>query len=182
MRTNRHDNSQSEPPAVTIRAATLDDAAALVDIYNREIPSLITFDMIPRTLATKRMWLADHGGAHPALVAESSAGVVGFASLAPYRDRPAYATTVENSIYVAQAARGLGVGRQLLSELLQSAASHGFHCVVARIVADNEPSLRLHASLGFRFVGRELEVGRKHGRWLDVISMQRLLRDDSLQP
>jgi L-amino acid N-acyltransferase YncA len=101
--------------------------------------------------------------------------VVGFASLSPYRTRPAYSTTVEDSVYVRADQRGTGVGRFLLDELLEVATRHGFHSIIARIVGGNEPSIALHRSAGFELVGTEREVGRKFRRWLDVVVMQLLL-------
>lgn len=102
-------------------------------------------------------------------------GVVGFASVSPYRSRPAYSTTVEDSVYVRPDCRGRGVGRLLLSDLVELTAAHGFHSVMARIVGGHAASIALHQSCGFQLVGVEREVGRKFGRWLDVVVMQRLL-------
>jgi L-amino acid N-acyltransferase YncA len=101
--------------------------------------------------------------------------VLGFGALSPYRDRPAYATTVEDSVYVRHDARGRGVGRAILHELVRLATAHGFHTVMARVVGSHEVSIALHRTCGFELVGIEREVGRKFGRWLDVAVMQRLL-------
>ncbi len=101
--------------------------------------------------------------------------MIGFASLSPYRDRPAYSTTVEDSVYIRGDQRGTGVGRLLLDELVKLATLHGFHTVLARIVGGHEASIALHRSVGFEVVGTEREVGRKLGRWLDVVVMQRML-------
>jgi phosphinothricin acetyltransferase len=163
--------------SVPTRLAVPDDAAAIRDIYNREISgSTVTFDLVPRTLETQRAWIATHSGAHPAVVALDGTGaVVGFGSLSPYRDRPAYATSVEDSVYVRHDARGHGVGRALLVELVRLATAHGFHTVLARVVGSHEVSIALHRTCGFELVGIEREVGRKFGRWLDVALMQRLL-------
>jgi len=144
-------------------------------IYNEEVRGTTTFDMVPRSLRDQLGWLAEHGGAHPSVVAQELGAVVGFGSLAPYRSRPAYNTTVEDSVYVHTEQRGRGVGRALLAELVRLATLHGFHCVIGRIVGDNEASVALHRSCGFTLVGVEREVGRKLGRWLDVAVMQRLL-------
>ncbi len=153
------------------------DADATRDIYNREVAeSTVTFDMVERSLDEQRAWIAEHTGAHAAVVATAEvATLVGFGSLSPYRPRPAYAPTVEDSVYVDAAHRGAGVGRLLLSELVRLASTSGFHAVMARITAPQEPSLALHRSCGFELVGIEREVGRKFGRWLDVALMQRLL-------
>jgi phosphinothricin acetyltransferase len=101
--------------------------------------------------------------------------VRGFGSLSPYRSRPAYRTTVEDSVYVDDDVRGQGVGRGLLTELVALAGTHGFHTVMARIVRGHEASIRLHETCGFGHVGVEREVGRKFGRWLDVVLMQLLI-------
>ncbi len=101
--------------------------------------------------------------------------VAGFAALSSYRDRAAYATTVEDSVYVDPSHQGRGVGRDLLTALVDTARAHGFHAVMARIVADHEASIALHAACGFHVVGHEREVGRKFGRWLDVTLMELLL-------
>lgn len=161
-----------------VRLAGLDDAEAVRTIYNREVTgSTVTFDLVPRSLDDQRAWLAAHAGAHPAVVAVLDDQVVGFGSLSPYRDRPAYATTVEDSVYVDPSARGRGVGRLLLDELVRLAGLHGFHSVMARIVGDHGASIALHRACGFELVGVEREVGRKFGRWLDVVLMQNLLAE-----
>jgi L-amino acid N-acyltransferase YncA len=163
------------------------DAEALAAIYNVEVdePS-VTFDLVARSLDAQLDWIDQHRGAHPALVAvcdDPSLGAVGangetvagFASLSSFRDRPAYATTVEDSVYVHRLARGQGVGRLLLEQLVLAARDAGFHAVVARVVGRNETSIHLHESCGFELVGVEREVGRKQGRWLDVVELQLLL-------
>ena len=100
--------------------------------------------------------------------------VVGFASLSPYKERAAYRTTVEDSVYVRRDHHGKGIGKALLGEMLDVARRHGFHSVMARIEATREPSVALHRSCGFELVGIEREVGRKFNRWLDIALMQRL--------
>lgn len=159
------------------RLATTDDAEAIRAIYNAEVVgSTVTFDMVARTRDDQLAWLADHRGPHPAIVATDGADVVaGFASVSPYRSRPAYSTSVEDSVYVRPDYRGRGVGKLLLSDLLVLVQSHGFHAVMARIVGGHQASIALHTSCGFELVGVEREVGRKFNRWLDVVLMQRLL-------
>jgi phosphinothricin acetyltransferase len=160
-----------------VRLATIDDAEAIRTIYNREVTgSTVTFDLVPRTLDDQRAWLASHAGAHPAVVVEAEDGsVAGFGSLSSYRSRPAYSTTVEDSVYVHHDHRGQGVGKLLLAELVRLAEVHGFHAVMARIVGGHEASIALHTGCGFTLVGIEREVGRKFGKWLDVALMQRLV-------
>lgn len=156
--------------------ARLEDAEGIRAIYNVEVTtSTSTFDLTPRTLAEQEAWIREHSGAYPAIVAVEAGEVIGFAALSPFRDRPAYATTVEDSVYVRADRQGRGVGKALLTELLRLAAAHGFHAVIARIGGHNEASIALHRSCGFSIVGVEREVGRKFGRWLDVVEMQRLV-------
>ena len=160
-----------------VRLAELHDAEAIRAIYNLEVAqSTVTFDLVPRSLEAQREWIVDHDGAHPAIVAVADSGeVVGFGSLGPHRPRPAYATSVENSVYVRRDQQRRGVGRALLNELLRLGTAHGFHAVFARIVDGHRASIALHEACGFFTVGVEREVGRKFGRWLDVVVMERLL-------
>ena len=176
---------RSAMPDATIRLATTDDAEPIMAIYNREVTSsTATFDLVPRSLAEQRAWLAARSGAFSAIVAilASDAGddvggglVVGFASLSPYKERAAYRTTVEDSVYVHRDHTGRGIGRLLLGGLVGIARDSGFHSVIARIEAGGAASLALHTSCGFDLVGVERQVGRKFGRWLDVAVMQIVL-------
>ena len=162
--------------AVEIRLAERRDAAGIRAIYNYYVSeSTALFDMVPRSLDEQVQWIDEHSGGHPALVAQRAGEIVGFGSLSPFRARPAYATTVEDSVYLLEDQRGRGIGRRLLEELIRLAAAHGFHSVIARITGENEASIGLHAACGFELVGTEREVGRKFGRWLDVVEMQRML-------
>jgi phosphinothricin acetyltransferase len=162
---------------VTTRLAVRRDAEAIREIYNREVTgSTVTFDLVPRSIDEQIEWLDQHSGGHPAIVAVDDDGtVVGFGSLSPWRPRPAYSPTVEDSVYVHEARRGEGIGRMLLDELVRLAEAHGFHSIIARIVGGHEASIVLHARCGFEAAGIEREVGRKFGKWLDVVLMQRLL-------
>jgi phosphinothricin acetyltransferase len=163
---------------VALRLARTSDAAAIRAIYNLEVTGgVATFDLVPRTLADQQAWLTEHAGAHPAVVAmdRGSEAVLGFGSLSEYRPRPAYVTSVEDSLYVHPDHQGRGIGGFLLAELLALATIHGFHAVLARIARGNDASVKLHRSHGFDHVGVEREIGRKFGRWLDVVVMQRLL-------
>lgn len=161
-----------------VRRATLADAEPIRRIYNAEVlGSTATFDLVPRSLESQRAWLAEHSGPYPAVVAEREGAVAGFGSLSPYRSRPGYATTVEDSVYVERDHRGRGIGKLLLAELVRLGAAHGFHAIVGRIAGGQEASVALHRACGFERVGVEREVGRKFGLWLDVVLMERLLVD-----
>lgn len=163
---------------VVIRPATQADAAAIAEIYNREVAeTTATFDLVPRTLDAQQDWLAARSGAFAAIVGVDpvTRQVVTFASLSPFKERAAYRTTVEDSIYVHRDFGGRGIGKLMLEHLLDVARQSGFHAVIARIEASSAASRALHAACGFDLVGIEREVGRKFHRWLDVAVMQRLL-------
>jgi L-amino acid N-acyltransferase len=161
---------------VDIRLVETGDAGAIRAIYNREVlESTVTFDLVPRTHSDQLAWIDAHSGGHPALVAVDGGEIVGFASVSPYRSRPAYATTVEDSVYVRHDQQGRGVGGALLEALLERTREYGFHSMIARIVGGHAASIALHKRCGFDEIGVEREVGRKFGQWLDVVLMQRLL-------
>ena len=163
-------------PGIRIRLARSADAEAIRRIYNHEVERTThTFDLVSRSSVDQVAWLRNRDGALGVLVAEVGAAVVGFASLSEYRSRPAYRTTVESSVYVDESARGTGVGRRLLDELVDLATARGFHTMIARIVGGNDASVGLHRGAGFTTVGVEREVGRKFGVWLDVRVMQRMI-------
>ena len=170
-------------PTVTIRVATRGDAEAMRTIYNHEVENYTTtLDMVPRSLADQQAWISARSGAFAAIVAvvdDPVAGaddvVVGFASLSPFKDRPAYSPTVENSIYVARSHAGLGIGRKLMDRLIADARDSGFHSIIARVETSGEASIALHRACGFELVGIEKQVGRKFRRWLDVATLQLML-------
>ena len=158
------------------RLAAPRDAEAIRAIYNLEVlESTVTFDLVPRSLPAQQDWIREHLGGHPAIVAVEDGRVLGFASLSPFRARAAYAPTVEDSVYLDRDARGRGVGSLLLREIVALGTDHGFHSVMARIVGGHDASITLHRKCGFEEIGCEREVGRKFGKWLDVVLMQRML-------
>ncbi len=162
--------------SVQIRPATLNDAPAIAQIYNSEIAgSTTTLDMVERTLDDQVAWISEHGGIYPAVVCELDGVVVGFGALSPFRNRPGYSGTVEDSVYVAAGTRRGGVGLAILNELIRLASSHGFHSILALIGGGGEPSIRLHLKAGFRQVGVLEQIGRKHGKWVDVTVMELLV-------
>jgi len=166
-----------------LRPATVDDAEAIRAIYNHEVQyGAATMDLRPRSLAEQRSWILDREGAFGAIVGEIDGKVVGFGSLSPYRDRPAYSATVEDSVYVSAEARGLGLGRALLNELIDIATRRGFHTILAHIASDQEASIALHESCGFARVGVQRQVGRKFNRWVDVVLMQHMIEPEPHPP
>jgi phosphinothricin acetyltransferase len=174
-------SQRTGPARIGIRIATAEDAEAIRIIYNHAVEhTTATFDLVPRSVEDQRSWLASRSGAFSVLVASAATEpdlVVGFASVSPYKERAAYRTTVEDSIYVRQDRQGQGIGRALLTALLDAAQASGFHAVMARIEAASVASRALHEACGFRLVGVEREVGRKFNRWLDVALLQCLLHE-----
>jgi phosphinothricin acetyltransferase len=162
---------------VTIRLATIGDAEPIMAIYNHEVlTSTATFDLVPRSLDEQAAWIGERTGAFGAIVAADESGaVLGFGALSPYKERAAYRTSVEDSVYVERNCQGRGVGRLIVTELVSIAQLSGFHTVFARIEAGGAASRGLHAACGFELVGIEREVGRKFHRWLDVAIMQRMV-------
>jgi L-amino acid N-acyltransferase YncA len=168
--------AHSTPSTVSVRPATLDDAAAVRAIYNVEVENhLSTFDLVPRTLEEQRTWISARSGAFSAVVAVLDGEVVGFASLSPYKERAAYRTTVEDSVYVSREHPRRGIGRALMDHVVGIARDSGFHAVMARIEASGTASRALHEACGFELIGVEREVGRKFNRWLDVAVYQLML-------
>ena len=163
---------------VSIRRATPADAPAIAAIYNHEVENeTSTFDLVPRSAQDQLDWQNAREGAFGVFVAELGGEVVGFGALSPYKERAAYRTTVEDSVYVRRDMGRRGIGRVILAHLLDTAADGGFHAVMARITTLSVGSIGLHEALGFREVGVEREVGRKFGKWLDVCLMQVLLHE-----
>lgn len=124
-------------------------------------------------------------GGYPYLVAERDDALVGYAYASAYRPRPAYRSTVENSIYIAPAAQGMGAGAALLEALMHACAGRGFRQMIAVIgdgTGGSVGSRRLHERAGFRLIGVAEKVGFKHGRWLDQMLMQKELGDGSGTP
>ena len=157
-----------------IRRALPADLPAVAEIYGREArDGHATFDLEPRTMDSWREKLAAEAGHF--LVAEHEGEVIGYASSAPFRPKPAYCHTRETGVYVAPDHQGLGTGRALYGDLLARLADDGVHLVVAAVALPNSASLALHRSCGFEEVGTMREVGRKHDRWIDVTWLQRVL-------
>lgn len=162
--------------AITLRAATESDLAAINDIYNHYVHhSTCTYQEEPEPHASRRQWFSHHGHQHPVIVAEAGGQVVGWGSLSAYHPRSAYRRTVENSVYVHHHHHRRGVGSLLLSELIDRARRLGHHTVIAGIDAEQTASVALHAKFHFTKVGHLKQVGFKFGRWLDVIYMQLML-------
>lgn len=162
--------------ALQIRLARVDDAPALLDIYNHFVlHSTCTYQETPDTLTERRDWIAGRGPLHPAIVALLDGRIVGFGALNVFRGRSAYRRSCENPVYVAHDRQRLGIGGALLADLLARAEALGYHTVIAGVDAGQAGSVALHRKHGFVEIGRMREVGFKFGRYLDVLFMQRML-------
>lgn len=159
-----------------IRLAHAEDNARIAAIWNLEaIGTSATTHTEPRTPEAQAAWLAAHTEDYPVVVAVESDEVVAFGSLSPYRPKPAYRWTVEDSVYVQDGYRGKGFGCEILAELVARARERGHHSVIARVTSENAPSLRLHRGHGFQRAGYERQAAFKLDRWLDVVTLQLLL-------
>ncbi|MET8144007.1 N-acetyltransferase family protein [Sphaerisporangium sp. NPDC005288] len=162
----------------TIRAATLGDLPAVAAIYTHYVlGGVATFEETPPGLEDWRRRLDDLAGrALPFLVAELDGTVAGYAYAGPFRPKPAYRHTVEDSIYLAPGHTGRGLGRALMGPLLSGCTRAGARQMVAVIADTGDPgSIALHEAFGFTRAGLLKEVGHKHGRWIDTVLMQRAL-------
>ena len=162
--------------SLVIRPALLGDAPALASLYNHYVEtSTCTFQLDAETVDERIAWIQQHTGPHPASVAILDGTIAGFASLSPFHGRCAYRATAESSVYVREDLHRKGIGRALMTELIEEARTLGHHTLIATIEASQEGSIALHSAFGFAVVGHLTEVGFKHGRWLDVVYLQLLL-------
>lgn len=162
-----------------IREAKSGDLQELTEIYNYEVLNgVATLDYEPKSLADRKLWMEAHNTEnHPLYVAEADGKVAGYASLSSYREKEAYKTTVELSVYIGERYRRMGVATALMEHILQEAKRRDdIYTVVSVITAGNEASRRLHEKFGFVFCGTIKEVGMKHGRLLDIENYQLLTR------
>ncbi|MEO5764301.1 MAG: N-acetyltransferase family protein [Casimicrobiaceae bacterium] len=172
--------------SIVVRAAAADDLPAIAAIYAQHVAlGTASFELEPPGVEEmQRRHAAAQEGGYPYFVAADVAGrVIGYAYAGPYRSRPAYRHTVEDSVYVEPGGAGHGVGSALLAVLVAACADRGFRQMIAIIGgADNAASIGLHRSHGFVEAGRLGNVGRKHDRWLDTVLMQRALGDGGESP
>jgi phosphinothricin acetyltransferase len=163
---------------VIIRAATTADAPSIASLLDALLATTtIEWTEVPHTPQSTLGWLEAH---EAVLVAEDRGDVVGVAAYGWFRDalaRPGYRFTVENTVHVRQDRWGKGVGRALMTALIDQARRRGHHTMVAAIDGANVPSIRFHERLGFVEVARMPEIGAKFGRWLDLVLLQLALDD-----
>ena len=166
--------------ALEIRPATEADLSAITGIYEHAVLyGTATFELTPPDLAEmSRRFEALKTGGFPYFAAALDGRVVGYAYAGPYRPRPAYRFTVENSVYLEPAIHRRGIGAQLLQKLIAECESRGYRQMIA-VIGDsaNAGSIGVHTRMGFAMIGTHPNVGFKFGRWLDTVMMQRALGD-----
>lgn len=171
--------------SLSVRPATPADIPAITRIYAHAVRhGTASFELDPpdeAEMARRQRALLDAG--YPYLVAEADGDVMGYAYAGPYRARPAYRFSVENSVYVAPQAHRRGTGRALLARLIAESEARGYRLMIA-VIGDSAqvPSIELHRALGFRLVGAFEGVGYKFDRWLDTVLMQRALGPGTSAP
>jgi L-amino acid N-acyltransferase YncA len=160
-----------------IRAATENDLAGILEIYNDAIINTTAiYNYVPYTTADIQQWFADKKTSnHPVFVADIDGAVAGFVSYGAFRVRPAYKYSIEHSVYVNPNFRKRGIAKKLLAKIIDVARENNYHAIVAGIDADNKISIDLHAQFNFVEVGHIKQVGYKFGRWLDLTFMELLL-------
>lgn len=160
---------------MNIRTAKESDMEALLSIYNYEVLNgTATFDLEPKSMEERMEWFYAHNVEnHPLIVAEEEGRAIGYASLSMYRDKEAYAATVELSIYVDPEFRRRGAAKKLMEAiLLEARRRDDIHTVISVITGGNEASIKLHKEFGFTHCGTMREVGKKFGKQLDIDNFQ----------
>ena len=160
-----------------IRKALIDDVEGITDVYNEAVLNTnATFDTKEKKLDEQIVWFKRHGPKNPIIIAERDGLILGWAALSKYDKKYAYSITAEISLYVKQVYQGQGIGKKLMNEIIKQGEVAGIHSIVARITADNNISIKLHKSVGFKIVGVMKEIGYKFDRWLDVCFMQKIYK------
>jgi len=159
---------------MTLRPATVTEIPAILAIWNPLIrDTAVTFTTEEKTHEALGADIAARGAAF--IVAEDAGRVLGFASFGPFRTGPGYRHTAEHSVILAEAARGHGTGRALMTRLEEVARDRDIHTLVGAVSGENAGAIAFHEAIGFDRVGRLREVGRKFGRWMDLILLQKTL-------
>jgi len=163
---------------IVLRRAVASDLEALLDLYNHYVANThITFDVEPRTREQRKAWLDGFSdcGRKQCFVAVKNGEAIVWASSGPFKDRAAYDTSVETSVYLAPDEGGKGLGRRLYQTLLDALAEEDVHRAFGGIAQPNEASVGLHLAMGFHHIGTYSEVGRKFGKFWDVAWYEKAL-------
>lgn len=156
---------------VIIRRAEQGDLPALLDIYNHYVVNTpVTFDLEPRTLSQRQEWFDQFApsGKYQCFAAARGRQPIGWVCSARFKEKEAYATSIETSIYVAPGEGGKGLGRRLYDTLFDALKGEDIHRAFGGVTLPNEASVAVHKSVGFEHVGTYPEIGRKFGRFWDV--------------
>ncbi len=160
-----------------VRDATKADLPEMLEIYNASILNTTTWSDQPQTLREREAWVEERGTEGDAVLVADDAGVVaGFAAYSEFRDNalwPGYRFTVENSVHIHDVYQRQGIGRVLMTELIDRAGAAHMHAMIAAVDGENHGSIAFHQALGFVEVGRLREIGWKFDRWLDLVFLQR---------
>jgi phosphinothricin acetyltransferase len=165
-------------PDIVIRRVEQGDLPALLAIYNHYVVTTpITFDLEPRTPAQRQLWLDTFKptGRHQCFVAIRDGIAIGWSSSGKFRDKAAYDTSTELSVYLAPDAHGKGLGRRLYQTIIVALQGEDIHRLIGGITLPNGASVALHLAMGFRLIGVQTEIGRKFGRFWDVALYERPL-------
>ncbi len=162
---------------IIVRRAVDMDIARVTEIYNHAVKTTTaTYDLEPKSLESMEKWFRSiDKRPHGIWVSETNGNVTGFVALESYSPKAGYHQTAKSMVYIDEASRGQGLGTKLMSELIRSAKEDGMHTIIAGADSANEVSLKLHEKLGFVRAGFYKEVGKKFGKWCDVIWLQLML-------
>ena len=159
-----------------IRNVHPSDAPVITLIYNEYVlHSTISFETQALTCSEMAKRIVNIASAYPYFVYEENGEIAGYCYAHPWKERAAYQNTLETTIYISPAHIRKGIGELLMHALIDECHNRGFHALIACITADNEPSCRLHAKLGFKQVSTFKEVGLKFDKWLDVVDYELIL-------
>jgi len=161
----------------SLRLATESDLPAINEIYNHYVLcSTCTYQLEPETMADRLIWFREHPPEkYPVIVSETEGQITGWGALSKFRPRAALAPTVEASVYIIDKMHRRGLGRMILTDLIERARQAGFHSMIGSVSAEQTASIALQESTGFRRVAHLVEIGNKFGKWLDLIYMQLML-------
>ncbi len=161
-----------------IREVRLDDAPAIAHIYNRYVlETTVSFEFEALSVEEMRQRIAEISADHPYFVYECDGKVCGYCCAHLWRERKGYRHTMETTLYVADEYHHKGIGAQLLTRLIEACRAKGYRALIACITGENEASIAFHSRFGFKQVSLFRQVGRKFGRWLDVVDMELMLQE-----
>lgn len=163
---------------VILRRAASDDLEKILEIVNHSIlHTTANYSYEIQNLETQKKWFEEKKAKNlPVIVADLDGEVVGFGTYGQFREKIGYQYTIEHSVYVVDNVIGKGIGKQLLTELIDLAKQQGYHVMIGAIDADNAGSIAFHEKFGFVNTGTIREVGYKFGHWLDLVFMQLILK------